>query len=143
MSASPPILPRISPLNTWFAGVLFAVTGLGAGAVIYFFNPSTNGFYPICQFHRITGLNCPGCGATRACHALLHGDLITALRDNALFILGSVAGLLRVSWLYFERWRGRSVRALVPGNWGWALLFIALVFSVLRNLPAFSFLSPA
>ena len=143
MHAAPPIIRRVSPLNTWFAVVLLAAAGVGAGTVIYFFNPSTHGFYPVCLFHKLTGLNCPGCGATRACHALLHGDLTTALRDNALFVLLPVAGLLRGGWLAVVRWRREPSGALVSGNWVWALLFIALVFSVLRNLPAFSFLSPA
>jgi len=143
MHAAPPIIKRVSPLNTWFAVVLLIAAGAGAGTVIYFFNPSTHGFYPVCLFHKLTGLNCPGCGATRACHALLHGDLTTALRDNALFVLLPVAGLLRGGWLAVARWRREPSGALVPGNWAWVLLFIALVFSVLRNLPVFSFLSPA
>jgi hypothetical protein len=127
----------------WFAGVLLAVIGLGCAAVLYFFNPATNGFYPVCRFHQLTGLNCPGCGATRACHALLHGDLAAAFRDNALFVLSLPALLLRGGWLAFVRYRGRSAGSWLPPNWAWSLLMIALVFAVLRNLPAFAFLSPA
>jgi hypothetical protein len=142
MNAAPPRIPRVSPLNAWFAGVLLAVVGLGGVVVLYFFNPSTHGFFPVCQFHKLTGLNCPGCGATRAVYALLHGDLMTALRDNVLVVLALVAGPARVGWLGLARWRGRPAGALVPTSWAWALLFVALVFAVLRNLPAFSFLSP-
>lgn len=29
----------------------------------------------LCLFHRVTGLDCPGCGMTRAFAALLRGDL--------------------------------------------------------------------
>jgi len=143
MNAAPPRIPRVSPLNTWFAGVLLAVVGLGVVVVLYFFDPSTLGFYPVCQFHKLTGLNCPGCGATRAVYALSHGDLMTALRDNVLVVLAPVAGLVRVGWLGMARCRRRPAGALVPTNWAWALLFVALVFAVLRNLPALSFLSPA
>jgi hypothetical protein len=122
---------------------LLAGIGLGCGAVLYFFNPATNGFYPVCRFHQVTGLNCPGCGATRACHALLHGDLSTAFRDNALFVLSLPALLLRGGWLAIARYRGRPAGSWLPVNWAWSLLIIALVFAVLRNLPAFAFLSPA
>jgi hypothetical protein len=123
--------------------MLLGVVGLGGVVVLYFFNPSTHGFYPVCQFHKLTGLNCPGCGATRALYALSHGEVMTALRDNVLVVLALVAGPVRVGWLGLARWRGRPAAALVPANWAWALLFVALVFGVLRNLPAFSFLSPA
>lgn len=143
MNAQPPIITRVSHGNIWFAGVLLAVIGLGSAAVLYFFNPATNGFYPVCRFHQLTGLNCPGCGTTRACHALLHGDLSAAFRDNALFVLSLPALLLRGGWLAIARYRGRPAGSWLPVNWGWSLLTIALVFAVLRNLPAFAFLSPA
>src|SRR5882757_2270663 len=70
-----------------FAGVVFGATAIGVGAIVFFFNPSTHGFYPVCMFHSLTGLNCPGCGATRALYALLHGSLRLALKDNALFVV--------------------------------------------------------
>src|SRR5882757_715255 len=69
-----------------FAVVLLGATALGVGAVVFFFNPSTHRFYPVCMFHALTGWNCPGCGMTRALYALLHGNLMVALKDNALFV---------------------------------------------------------
>src|SRR5450432_1487151 len=79
-SAAPPSLGI-------FAGFLLGATAVGIGAMVFFFNPSTQGFYPVCAFHSLTGLNCPGCGATRALYALLHGNLRLALKDNALFVV--------------------------------------------------------
>ena len=65
-----------------------AVAGLaaiGGGLfVVSFFNPTTAGFFPVCPLYKFTGIACPGCGLTRAFHALLHGDLATALGFNAL-----------------------------------------------------------
>jgi hypothetical protein len=143
MDAVPPrINAKPYSANAWFAGMVLGLAGAGAAVMVYFFNPSTHGFYPICQFHRLTGLNCPGCGATRAFYALLHGQWETALRDNALFVLAVVLGGARAVWMAVNHWRERPTGAWIPGQWGWLLLVIAVVFAVLRNLPAFSFLSP-
>jgi len=145
MNSAPPIIARRPPrnINIWFAGVMLAAAVLGGAAVLYCFDPAAHGFYPVCRFHQWTGLNCPGCGATRAAHALLHGDLTLALRDNALLTLAPVALLVRAGWLAAARWRQRPAPAVMPANAIWVLVAIALVFAVLRNLPAGAFLSPA
>ena len=103
---------------------------------------STHGFYPVCLFHELTGLNCPGCGGTRAAYQLLHGHLLLALRDNALFILTVAALTLRGVWFIARKIRHQPATLAVPPKTLWAFLVVAVVFSVLRNLPAFSFLSP-
>ncbi|MDR3460159.1 MAG: DUF2752 domain-containing protein [Verrucomicrobiae bacterium] len=148
MTAAPPKIPRASPANPASSGLRFAALVLGAlaviiGTLVFFFNPATHGFYPVCQFHRLTGLNCPGCGMTRALYALLHGDLPTALRDNALLVLALPALLARGLWLAAKKSRGHPAADFFPGRTLWVLLIIALVFTLLRNLPAFAFLSPA
>src|SRR5438445_13753970 len=58
------------------------------GALLYFiFDPTKVSIFPPCLLHQVTGLDCPGCGAQRALHQLLHGNLIAALRLNAMFVL--------------------------------------------------------
>jgi hypothetical protein len=134
--------PKISPANKRFAAVIGVATVTGVAAMVYFFNPSVHHFYPVCQFHQLTGLNCPGCGGTRALYALLHGDILTALHDNAVAVTGLVAVVARGAWFGLNRLRGRPngvffpPRLLIPG------LVVLGVFGVLRNLPAFAFLSP-
>lgn len=123
-------------------GIIAAATFLSIGIIVYFFNPSTHAFYPECQFHRLTGLNCPGCGMTRAVYALLHGHLLLAVRDNALLIGGMFWLGLRAAWFAWNKHRGRRNGEFFPAKYLWLLLVVALVFTVLRNLPAFSFLSP-
>jgi hypothetical protein len=139
MSAAP---PKIAPANSCCAGIVLTAIGLGIAAVVFFFNPITHQFYPVCQFHRLTGLNCPGCGATRALHALLHGKFFAALHNNALFVfmLGTCA--IRSAWFGWNKFHGRVNGEFLPVNFIWPLLIIALVFTMLRNLPAFAFLSP-
>jgi hypothetical protein len=65
-----------------------AMTGvLAALAVIYRFPPTEYSFYPRCPIYLATHWLCPGCGSTRALHALLHLDVAGALHYNALFTL--------------------------------------------------------
>ena len=115
---------------------------LGGAGILYFFDPAVTPIYPGCALHRLTGLNCPGCGATRGLYALLHGRWRTALQDNALVMVTGAALLARAGWLLVQRIRHRPVPSLIPT---WVLipwLVLALVFGVLRNLPWGSFLSP-
>ena len=114
----------------------------GAGAVLFFFDPVRHGFFPPCLFHKLTGWNCPGCGATRALHALLHGEVRAALRDNALVVgaLPLLAGL--EVWDFFRRRRGRRTVFVFTPIRLWLALAVMAVFTVLRNLPAFAWLSP-
>jgi hypothetical protein len=139
MSATP---PKISPANSRCAGIVLTATGLGITTVVFFFNPTTHQFYPVCQFHRLTGLNCPGCGMTRSLYAILHGKFATAFRDNALLVLMLGAWVIRSAWFGWNKFCGRANYEFFPANFLWPLLIVALVFTVLRNLPAFTLLSP-
>jgi Protein of unknown function (DUF2752) len=116
------------------------------GAIIIKQNdPVTAGFFPQCPLHAMTGLNCPGCGMTRGVHALLNGDILSALHFNALlpFVL-FIGGYFLISlFLVAVRGRGLSLKGLPPFAM-WSFLVIGIAFSVLRNIPAypFSLLSP-
>lgn len=138
------IPPKVSPPAApgLFIGIMLGTTVIGIGTLVFFFNPSTHGFYPSCVFHSLTGWNCPGCGMTRALYALLHGNVRLALKDNALFVvlLTTLAG-----------WSGQfAVRKLlnqpatlsISPKFLWWLLVSAFLFTVLRNLPGFEWLSP-
>jgi hypothetical protein len=136
--------PKISapPSLAAFAVIVLGATVIGAGAVLFFFDPSTHGFYPVCLFHKLTGWNCPGCGGTRSVYALLHGNCALALKDNALFVVLLAAAVARGIWFTAKMIRRQPAGKFVPVNILWALLATAMVFTVLRNIPAFAFLSP-
>ena len=136
--------PKISapPSLTAFAMIVAGAAFAGAGAVVYFFNPSTHGFYPICLFHKLTGWNCPGCGGTRSVYALLHGNVALALKDNALFVVLLAAAAAHGIWFAVKKIRRRPAERFLPVGVLWAALAIAVVFTLLRNLPVFAFLSP-
>ena len=142
MSAVPPkISPPANSASRLPKFILLSIGLLIAGTV-FFFNPATSHFYPVCQFHRLTGLNCPGCGMTRATYALLHGQWLTALHDNALFVLVLAGLALRAGWFGWQHWRGQGSSEFLPARFLWPLFAVMFVFTVLRNLPAFAFLSP-
>jgi hypothetical protein len=93
----------------------------------------------VCTFHAATGLYCPGCGATRATHELLHGRVVSALHYNAFW----VAALPLVVFVAIGdglRWaRGRALRcyALASPRLLIALVVVSLLFGILRNIPAY------
>jgi hypothetical protein len=113
--------------------IVLAAGGVGA-AVLMFVDPNKPGnLLPKCPFNWLTGLNCPGCGATRMVHALLHGDVVAAFHYNAVLL---ALGVPLAVWL-FARWtRGKwtGEQRSVPKPVGVAVLVVAAVWGVGRNL---------
>jgi hypothetical protein len=85
-----------------------------------------------CPVKALTGLDCPGCGGLRMTHALLHGDLRGAVRDNLLVL---VAGPALAGTLARAAAEGRRPRDAVPAPLAAAFLGAALAWMVVRNLP--------
>ncbi|HXE43461.1 MAG TPA: DUF2752 domain-containing protein [Candidatus Baltobacteraceae bacterium] len=136
--------PKIksAPSIGFFVTAILGATFLGMAAVVFFFNPSAYGFYPICLFHKLTGLNCPGCGATRSFYAVVHGNFQSALKDNALFVCVLALAGVRGAWYAQRKIFRKPVGEFFPAKMLWPLLIAVVVFGLLRNLPMFSFLSP-
>ncbi|KWS04686.1 putative membrane protein [Lysobacter capsici AZ78] len=134
--------PRHLALAATATAALAAAT---AGVwVLRRFDPNAAGSpLPACVFHSFTGLYCPGCGITRALHALVHGDIAQMLAMNALLPVAMLTLPLIV--LHGLGYRlplpQRVIATLVDGK----LWLIGLgAFWVLRNLPwpPFSWLAP-
>jgi hypothetical protein len=114
-----------------------AGAALAAAAALWFVDPNTRRV-PLCPLHAMTGLWCPFCGCTRAVHALVHADLGTALRDNALF----VATLPLLVLLWWRWWQAPSAVRPLPRPLFWGVVALVLAFGVLRNLPPGRWLAP-
>jgi hypothetical protein len=136
----PKISPALSPI--FFAGVVLTAAMVGVGAMVFFFNPATHPFYPVCMFHAVTGLNCPGCGATRALYALLHGNFALAFKDNALFVCALAALAVLGERFALKKIKQQPATLHVSPFFLWSGLAVALIFTVVRNLPGFEWLSP-
>jgi hypothetical protein len=128
-----------------FAGVTLA--GVAAAGVLASVDPHEPGHYPTCPFLSLTGLYCPGCGSLRALNSLLTLDPVDALARNPFTV--AVVPLLLLAWvgwglrLVDHPWGRRLDPIRVPARWIWGLLVVVCAFWVLRNLPGFSWLSPA
>ncbi len=115
---------------------------IAVGGMLFWFDPAQYRFYPFCFFHELTGLHCPGCGGTRALHQLLHGHVATALQANALLVISLPLFMwLGISFAVRKTKPQSAARPISP-KWFWLLLVLALIFAVLRNLPAFAWLAP-
>ena len=124
--------------SPWRIGAVVAVTlaGTAAAAVLFVFDPSTAGFYPVCTLHELTGWQCPGCGGLRALHQLSHGHIAAAWRLNPFLVALLPAGL----WLGLRE----MARALTGRQWpglvtrpvfAWLLAGALVLFGILRNVP--------
>src|SRR2546425_12128471 len=108
------------------AAWLTLVTG---ALFLFFLNPASpsNQFFPKCPFRALTGLQCPGCGSTRACYQLLHLHPIAAFKLNPLMML--TLPFIVYGFLGFTRSAitGQPQRRiLIPSVylWGWLALLI-------------------
>jgi hypothetical protein len=91
---------------------------------------------PTCLLKLTTGLDCPGCGGTRAMWYVLHGDLPAAARHHILFVFALPFLLyLYLAWALAHSFGWRLPQLRISPTVIGVFLAIWMVFSVLRNLP--------
>lgn len=107
---------------------------LGGMAVVYRFPPTDYSFYPRCPIYLTTHLLCPGCGSTRALHALLHLDIQGALHYNALFTVLFPFVCLWLGFICYRTLRyDQFPRLAFPRSVAVGLCVTVLLFTVARN----------
>ncbi|MCC5950329.1 MAG: DUF2752 domain-containing protein, partial [Nitriliruptoraceae bacterium] len=91
-------------------------------------------FWPGCVVHQLTGLDCPGCGGTRAVLALARGDVLAAVSHNLVSVsLLPVLVLVWVQWVQVTL--GRRTTVWRPGpTASWTLAIAIIGFTLVRNL---------
>ena len=97
---------------------------------------------PGCLFHRVTNLHCPGCGMTRATLSILHGRWEDAIRFNTVGIILLPATLALISLESIARYLDKPIPMIfrINGRSGWAIVWILLIFGIMRNIPCWPFL---
>lgn len=114
-----------------------AFAGLAAVAALALavrWQPSIELLLPDCPIHHWTGLDCPGCGITRAILALLSGRLSDAFSQNLLAPFFCAFGATRCyTAIRRNRWGELHLSPLVMA----ALMTIVAVFGVVRNIGSY------
>ena len=127
--------PRLLAVFSW-------LTLTVAGVYLFIFEPGKSGFFLVCPFRALTGFACPGCGSTRAMHALVHGDVVDAFKFNPLLVL-SLPFLL----FAFVRFTNAAIHGRqLTGNqlkakYIWTIFGVVLFFWIFRNTPFYPFAS--
>ncbi|MDA2892648.1 DUF2752 domain-containing protein [Mycolicibacterium sp. BiH015] len=117
--------------------LLVGAVAAGACAVVWVADPTTpGGILPTCPTKSLLGIDCPGCGTLRTIYSLLHGDVMSALRFNALAVVA--LGFLLVAfavWTY-GRIVDRKISSWQHHRWAaFVTLGVVVVWFVLRILP--------
>ena len=138
-----PLVPATSKVGALRLPLLAAAAAAGVAALLAVVDPYEAGHYPSCPFLAVTGFYCPGCGSLRAIHDLAHGDPGGALSRNPLTVVVLVG--LAIAWGVWARrlWRGRQRTWAAPPVLLYGLLTLVLAFWALRNVPGWTWLSPA
>lgn len=102
---------------------------------LYFiYNPEYHSLFPRCIFLHLTGYKCVGCGSQRAIHSLLHFDLASAIRYNALLVIFiPYMIMLFISTL----WKSKlpTIYAILTHHIVIKTIFVIVLFwAVLRNI---------
>ena len=109
-------------------GLLFA--GLAYAVFVHF-----TGLAVPCVFRLITGLQCPGCGVSRMCMALLRLDFMAAWQANpAVFSMLPLGALVAadISVRYVKT--GRAAPCRLTNRVMIFMIAVLLVFGAARNI---------
>lgn len=124
---------------------LVTVGALATGAAaLHLRDPHAQGSWGYCPSRVLFGISCPGCGGLRAVNDLTHGDLLAAASSNLLF----VASLPLIAWVVVRwvlgAWSGQPYRPRWAASRAFQVAAVSAVvlFTVLRNTPAGSWLAP-
>ena len=117
-----------------------AAVGVACVALV---DPHVPGRYPVCPTLALAGVYCPGCGMLRATHDLATGDLAGAFARNPLAVPLYVGMLVLFGMWVLRRWQGRQLE-WTPPRWLPVVVAVAFVaYTVARNIPGWTWLSPA
>ncbi len=113
--------------------IVLSVAALFIMVFFFFVNPAHCVWAPKCVFKLITGLQCPGCGASRAIYALLHGRLWEAISYNYFLLLALpyLIAVMLVGWVpAWQKWQ----RVIQGEKLAWIYIVLCVIWWILRNI---------
>lgn len=108
---------------------------VGLVCLYYFIDPSKSSLFLKCPLKSVSGYDCPGCGAQRAFHEILHFRFWEAFKYNPLFFLSIVLAMVLV-FIKFFGWKKLKIKIskfIKSKVFVFSVLIIVLVFLLLRN----------
>ena len=115
----------------WVCLILALVLGLAwrSGYFLWIFPPDG------CVLHNLTGYYCPGCGGTRAIHALLHGHIVRSFFYHPIVVYTAVFfGWFMLSQTIEKASRGRfAIGMHYRDIYLWIALAIVLLNWLVKN----------
>jgi hypothetical protein len=131
------VAPAPHATRPWLAPVVLGLVAVAGCAYLGVENPNDPGsLLPRCPTKMLTGLDCPVCGGLRCVRALTTGQWSAAVHANLLLLV--VLPFAVVAWL---RWlaatvTGGAYQPTLSKRTSYALLVVAVLWMVVRNLPA-------
>ena len=120
-------------ISKQYKWILVIAVIICVGVAYYFIDPVMHKWVPKCPFMLLTGWKCPGCGSQRAIHAIVHGQIGEAFRQNALFIPSAI---YLIAILVSRRWP--AVHNKITGRIAiWTWFTVIMLFWVTRNIFGF------
>jgi Protein of unknown function (DUF2752) len=122
----------------WAAPVAIATCFAGAASYVLISNPTDGGAaaVPTCLVKLTTGLDCPGCGGTRAFYYLMQGNVPEAARHHAVAVFAAPFLVwLFLAWSVQHIWGIQIPRPRLTARTVSIFLGAWAVFMVVRNLP--------
>jgi hypothetical protein len=116
--------------------MLTIIVSIAVVCVVIFFslvNPVGCAWAPKCIFKLISGYQCPGCGASRAIYAMLHGHPLEALSYNYFFLIALpyLLAVIVTGWIP----QLSRLKQIVQGETlAWIYLVMFFIWWILRNL---------
>lgn len=123
----------------------YTIGGLALATVaLHLRDPHETGSWGLCPSAALFGVYCPGCGGLRAVNDLTNGDVAGALSSNLALVLTMPVAIVLLGVWAVDAWTGRvrvrNTRLVLAVVVPYCLALAA--FTVLRNLPAGSWLAP-
>lgn len=123
--------------------VIFWLSALVIAGLLYVLFVIATGISLPCVFHETTGFWCPGCGVSRMFLKIARADFSGAFYENRFLFSTLVFLLAAIAVRIYQYIRQKPFKKTV-----WFIVFITLyaaaflLYGILRNLSAFSFLAP-